>query len=163
MIYPEADKLETWGSKYSLVVLAARRAKQIKNGAPIAIDTDSLNPLTIALEEIASGKVDCRVPDNDLAPTAQEQPEIAQLLAVPAADEDVEPSETLVPDEEEEEDVEEEDIEVVDQDEDEDEPVGIVNDEDSEDEEDELDIEVDEAEDDADIEVEPEEDTEEEE
>ena len=45
------------GSRYSLVVLAAKRAKQIKEGAPLLIDTDSTNPLTIALEEIAAGKV----------------------------------------------------------------------------------------------------------
>lgn len=44
-------------SKYSLVVIAAKRAKQIKEGAPILIDTDSTNTLTIAMEEIAAGKV----------------------------------------------------------------------------------------------------------
>jgi DNA-directed RNA polymerase subunit omega len=44
-------------SRYSMVVVAAKRAKQIKEGAPILIDTDSTNPLTIAMEEIAQGKV----------------------------------------------------------------------------------------------------------
>jgi DNA-directed RNA polymerase subunit omega len=39
------------------VVLAAKRAKQIKEGAPVLIETASTNPLTIALEEIAAGKV----------------------------------------------------------------------------------------------------------
>ena len=61
MIYPSADTIEDKvGSRYSLVVLAAKRAKQIKEGAPILIDTASTNPegkLTIALEEIAAGKV----------------------------------------------------------------------------------------------------------
>ncbi|OFX14186.1 MAG: DNA-directed RNA polymerase subunit omega [Armatimonadetes bacterium RBG_16_58_9] len=83
MIYPSADKLEKWGNKYSLVVLAAKRAKQLKSGAPVLIDTDSDNPLTVALEEIASGKVLSRVPDTDALPTEKAEPEVAQLLAVP--------------------------------------------------------------------------------
>ena len=58
MIYPSADIIEQRvGSRYSLVVLAAKRAKQIKEGAPVLIETASTNPLTIALEEIAAGKV----------------------------------------------------------------------------------------------------------
>ncbi|MBV9849606.1 MAG: DNA-directed RNA polymerase subunit omega [Armatimonadetes bacterium] len=58
MIYPSADTIEDRvGSRYSLVVLAAKRAKQIKEGAPVLIETPSTNPLTIALEEIAAGKV----------------------------------------------------------------------------------------------------------
>jgi DNA-directed RNA polymerase subunit omega len=58
LIYPSADTIEQMvGSRYSLVVLAAKRAKQIKEGAPVLIETASTNPLTIALEEIAAGKV----------------------------------------------------------------------------------------------------------
>jgi len=58
LIYPSADIIEERvGSRYSLVVLAAKRAKQIKEGAPVLIDTASTNPLTVALEEIAAGKV----------------------------------------------------------------------------------------------------------
>jgi len=58
LIYPSADTIEEKvGSRYSLVVLAAKRAKQIKEGAPVLIETASTNPLTIALEEIAAGKV----------------------------------------------------------------------------------------------------------
>lgn len=58
MIYPSADTIEDKvGSRYSLVVLAAKRAKQIKEGSPVLIDTESTNPLTVAMEEIAAGKV----------------------------------------------------------------------------------------------------------
>lgn len=58
MIYPEGDILkERVRNRYSLVVLASKRAKQIKEGAPVLIDTSSTNHLTIALEEIAAGKV----------------------------------------------------------------------------------------------------------
>ena len=83
MIYPSADVLDNWGSKYSLVVLAARRAKQIKSGAPPLIDTHSRNPLTIALEEIAAGKVLCQVADHDILPKTSQEVEVAQLLAIP--------------------------------------------------------------------------------
>ncbi len=58
MIFPSADNIkQNIGSRYSLVVIAAKRAKQIKEGAPVLIDTASTNPLTIAMEEIAAGKV----------------------------------------------------------------------------------------------------------
>jgi len=83
MIYPFADKLENMGSKYALVVLAAKRAKQIKSGVPPAIETASRNPLTIALEEIAMGKITCEVADNDLIIASNLEPEVAQLLAIP--------------------------------------------------------------------------------
>lgn len=64
MIYPSADTIEDRvGSRYSLVVIAAKRAKQIKEGAPILIETASTNPLTIALEEIAAGKVTASAPE----------------------------------------------------------------------------------------------------
>jgi DNA-directed RNA polymerase subunit omega len=83
MIYPSADKLEDRGSKYALVVLAAKRAKQIKSGVQPLINTDSKNPLTIALEEIAAGKITCEVPDTDIIAPVAEEPEVAQLLAIP--------------------------------------------------------------------------------
>lgn len=83
MIYPFADKLENLGSKYALVVLAAKRAKQVKSGVPPTINTDSRNPLTIALEEIAMGKITCEVADNDNIIAANIEPEVAQLLAIP--------------------------------------------------------------------------------
>ena len=83
MIYPLADKLENLGSKYALVVLAAKRAKQIKSGVPPTVNTGSRNPLTIALEEIAMGKIRCVVADNDIILTSNLEPEVAQLLAIP--------------------------------------------------------------------------------
>ena len=127
MIYPSADKLESWGSKYSLVVLAAKRAKQIKSGAPPLIDTDSRNPLTIALEEIASGRIQCQVPDHDILPKTTQEAEVAELLAIPSvpageetADADTETAavysddvELLEEEEEDEEEEEEEEQEVL--------------------------------------------------
>ena len=57
MIYPSADKLDSWGSKYALTVLAAKRAKQVKVGFTPLVDTDSRNPLTVALEEIGAEEI----------------------------------------------------------------------------------------------------------
>ena len=94
MIYPSADKLESWGSKYSLVVLAAKRAKQIKSGAPPLISTSSKNPLTIALEEIAAGVVLCQVADHDVLPKTSQETEVAQLLAIPTVSADENEAET---------------------------------------------------------------------
>ncbi len=91
MIYPFADKLENLGSKYALVIVTAKRAKQLKSGVRPSIVTSSRNPLTIALEEIAMGKVAYSVPDNDLIVVKTEEPEVAQLLAIPRhADEEEE-------------------------------------------------------------------------
>ena len=45
------------GSKYSLVIAVAKRAKQLRDGAPRLVECKSKNLITIALEEIAAGKV----------------------------------------------------------------------------------------------------------
>ena len=64
MIIPSADRLEERvGSKYALVILSAKRARQLKEGLPPQIRGSSPNPLTIALEEVASGKVIALPPD----------------------------------------------------------------------------------------------------
>lgn len=68
MIYPSADKIDKEiESKYALVVLAAKRARQIKEGAPHLIETKSVNSLTIALEEIADGKIKYEFDESSLA------------------------------------------------------------------------------------------------
>jgi DNA-directed RNA polymerase subunit omega len=56
-IYPSADKLDSLESKYALVILAAKRARQLKEGARRLVDTKSANVLTIALEEIGEGEI----------------------------------------------------------------------------------------------------------
>ena len=48
-VYPEG--------KFVLSNLAAKRAKQLKEGAPPLVQVDSVHPLTIALAEIAAGKI----------------------------------------------------------------------------------------------------------
>jgi len=80
LIYPSADMIEDKiASRYSLVVVAAKRAKQIKEGSPVLIDTASTNPLTIALEEIAAGKVSVAKPTVG-QPVIEDDDEVAALL-----------------------------------------------------------------------------------
>ena len=57
MIYPAADKLDAMESKYALVIVAAKRARQIKDGARKLTDSKSGNSLTVALEEIGSAAI----------------------------------------------------------------------------------------------------------
>ena len=58
MIKPPLEELlEQVESKYALVMVAAKRARQLKDGVLPLVDIDSTNPVTVALEEIATGKV----------------------------------------------------------------------------------------------------------
>lgn len=63
MIIPSADRLEgKTGSLYALCVLAAKRARQLKD--PMVrrlVDTQSTHPLTVALEEIAEDAIKARI------------------------------------------------------------------------------------------------------
>ena len=68
-IYPSPDKLDLHESKFALVILAAKRARQVKDGARRLTDSKSTNPLTVGLEEIAAGAIIARVVD-DAAATA---------------------------------------------------------------------------------------------
>lgn len=57
-ILPRPDVLnEMECGKFVLANLAAKRAKQIKDGAPPLVRIDSNHPLSIALAEIAAGKI----------------------------------------------------------------------------------------------------------
>jgi len=54
---PLADLIEQTGSKYLLVVLAARRARQITEAGAGFSNDKSVKPVTIALYEVAEGKL----------------------------------------------------------------------------------------------------------
>jgi DNA-directed RNA polymerase subunit omega len=77
MIHPRIDDLleKVDGSRYSLVIVAAKRARQINNyhhqlgegigfdeAPPPLIESRSKNYLTMAMEEIARGKITFQVP-----------------------------------------------------------------------------------------------------
>ena len=58
MIYPSLDILVTKvDSKYTLVVLAAKRAREIMDGAASLVESKSNKQVTIALEEVAQDKI----------------------------------------------------------------------------------------------------------
>ncbi len=58
MIYPSLDVLvDKVDSKYTLVVLAAKRAREIMNGEASLVDSKSNKPVTVALEEVAQGRI----------------------------------------------------------------------------------------------------------
>jgi DNA-directed RNA polymerase subunit omega len=58
MIHPSLDTLvDKVDSKYTLVVLAAKRAREIMNGEESLVDSRSNKPVTVALEEVAQGRI----------------------------------------------------------------------------------------------------------
>jgi DNA-directed RNA polymerase subunit omega len=57
------DCLRKVGSRFELVILAARRAKMIMKGAKPLVDADNRSIVT-ALREVASGKVRFNRPDD---------------------------------------------------------------------------------------------------
>jgi len=58
MIHPSLDILVTKvDSKYTLVVLTAKRAREIMSGDAPLVVSKSKKPVTIAMEEIAQGKI----------------------------------------------------------------------------------------------------------
>ena len=54
---PIEELLRRCGSVYKLVILAAKRAKELSNGSPPLIETSHKKATSIALEEILQGKV----------------------------------------------------------------------------------------------------------
>ena len=68
MSFPSLEKsLEKVSNRYLLVVLAAKRARQLNRGAAAQLETKQKKPTSVALEEIAEGKVGYRVKDDDTA------------------------------------------------------------------------------------------------
>ena len=58
---PIEPLLEKVGSVYKLVIVAARRALELNEGAPRLVETDpKRKPSTVALEEVAAAKVSLR-------------------------------------------------------------------------------------------------------
>lgn len=45
------------GGRYAAVAIVAARARQLAAGDVPAVDTDALNPVTIAMEELARGRL----------------------------------------------------------------------------------------------------------
>ncbi len=71
---PIEDLMSRVDSKYRLIVLAAKRAKQLNRGVAPALTPKSHKPTSIALEEIAAGRVTYEVKPIEV-PVTPELPE----------------------------------------------------------------------------------------
>ena len=60
--------VEGFDSNYRYVLVAARRARQIQNGARPVVETQTRKPCRIAEEEIQAGKVKWEVPQQPKTP-----------------------------------------------------------------------------------------------
>lgn len=64
MPFPSLERaLDKVSNRYLLVVLSAKRARQINRGAPPRVETRHKKPTSVALEEISQAKVEYRVKD----------------------------------------------------------------------------------------------------
>ncbi|MBS1720071.1 MAG: DNA-directed RNA polymerase subunit omega [Armatimonadetes bacterium] len=76
---PSPDILNSFADgKFVLSNLAAKRANQLREGAIPLVQVESNHPLTIALAEIAAGKIKPIMPEFDA--TSIEAPEVPTLL-----------------------------------------------------------------------------------
>jgi DNA-directed RNA polymerase subunit omega len=67
MIRPPLETLlDKVDNKYALVIGVAKRARQLKEGQLPMVDIPSTNPVTVALEEIAAGKVRAEKPSENI-------------------------------------------------------------------------------------------------
>lgn len=62
---PINDLLEIAGNRYSLVVAASKRAREIIDGSEPLVDTESTKPVTIATLEIFEGKIEIIKPSDN--------------------------------------------------------------------------------------------------
>ncbi|MCG0274676.1 MAG: DNA-directed RNA polymerase subunit omega [Thermosediminibacteraceae bacterium] len=63
MMYPSIDSLTNkYESKYALVVAAAKRARQLVEGAQKLVDVKTTKPVSIALFELDAGKIKIEPP-----------------------------------------------------------------------------------------------------
>ncbi|WP_427338543.1 DNA-directed RNA polymerase subunit omega [Caloranaerobacter sp. DY30410] len=64
MLYPSVnDLLKKVDSRYTLVMMISKRARQIVDGDKPLVNTDSAKPVTIAVHEIYQGKIEYSRPD----------------------------------------------------------------------------------------------------
>ena len=66
MIEPSLKKLvDNVGDRYHLVIVTAKRARDLVNGSMPLVDIDSTKPVTVAVHEISKGKVRYTVDESD--------------------------------------------------------------------------------------------------
>jgi DNA-directed RNA polymerase subunit omega len=76
------DCLPFIDNRFDLVLAAARRARQLAQGAPALVDEDNDNPTVVALREIAAGVMNADVLDElEAKERAAEEFELAAEFA----------------------------------------------------------------------------------
>ncbi|HET6369500.1 MAG TPA: DNA-directed RNA polymerase subunit omega [Pseudomonadales bacterium] len=66
MTFPSLERsLDKVSNRYLLVVLAAKRARQLNRGAQAQLESKHKKPTSVALQEIADAKVGYRLKDED--------------------------------------------------------------------------------------------------
>jgi DNA-directed RNA polymerase subunit omega len=101
---PIEDLMEHVDSKYRLVMVAAKRAKQLNRGAVPLVQVRSVKPIYQALEEVATGKLTYEIENtvSELAAEADAKPTWYRSLsaepeeAVAEAEEQIEEEEATV-------------------------------------------------------------------
>ena len=105
MVNPSTDALMTKvDSRYGLVVLAARRARQLMTGAEVKAKNQSTKNVTNALEEIVEGKITYEIVKDAREEVEDLEDEMYEEVAGPVDEvpqEAAEDSETAGPAEEE--------------------------------------------------------------
>ena len=63
LLYPPIDEIKQKAdSRYTLVIMAAKRARDLVAEKPALVETDNDVPISIAAEEIAKGQITYRRP-----------------------------------------------------------------------------------------------------
>jgi DNA-directed RNA polymerase omega subunit len=63
LLYPPIDEIKQKAdSRYTLVIMAAKRARDLVAGKPALVEIDNNVPISIAAEEIVEGEVSYRRP-----------------------------------------------------------------------------------------------------
>ncbi len=82
MLYPSINEIRKKAdSRYTLVILAAKRARDIIDGKPILSDVDIDRPVSIAAHEIAEDLITYSRPEENEETEAEAEPEIVELEA----------------------------------------------------------------------------------
>ena len=79
MLYPSINEIKHKAdSRYTLVILAAKRARDIIDGKPALVDCKVNRPVSIAAKEINEDMIKVRYPEDDPAPEENEAEEEAE-------------------------------------------------------------------------------------
>ncbi len=79
------DCVEKIGNRFELVLVATKRARQIARGSTPLVEEENDKATVLALREIADGKVDASIMDQEPEPVGDEDEamELARVLPEP--------------------------------------------------------------------------------